>query len=315
MGANILLINTGGTIAMAATKVGFAPKAGLLEQALDGLRRDGMQSHISLTAFTPLIDSANASFADWNRIAKTIAQAHDRYDGFIVTHGTDTLAFTSAALCFALEGLAKPVILTGSMVPLGIKGSDGAGNLIDAIAAAETAPPGVWVQFAGQRLHGARIRKVHSQAHGAFSASDNSAIPPLQVAPNLIRHVFGNPDLVILSMAPGQSVKAMTAALALCDGGVLRVFGAGTLPDDAGLAAALHAAHARGIPMIAVSQSAEGGVRLGTYAAGNLLREAGVIDGADMTPEAAYAKLAHVLSLPEPDRAARLHRTLCGESQ
>ena len=94
----------------------------------------------------------------------------------------------------------------------------------------------------------------------------------------------------------------------------MRVFGAGTLPDDPTLANALRAAQARGTQMIAVSQSATGGVHLGTYAAGNLLAQCGVIDGGDMTPEAAFAKLAHALSLPAPDRAAVLTRSLCGES-
>lgn len=306
---HLLLIHTGGTIGMAQTEIGFAPRAGVLEAALAEL---APTAQITLLPLAPLIDSANATPADWNRIAAAIEAGHDRYDGFVVTHGTDTLAFTAAALCFALAGLRRPVILTGSMLPLTVAGSDGMTNLSDAIAAAQSAPAGVWVQFAGRWLHGARLRKAHSSAPDAFTASPTVA-PAWQAADRLQRVAFQPSKLAILTMAPGQSPELIAHALTLCDGVVLRVFGAGTLPETPEIAAALHGAKQRGTRMIAVSQSAEGGVHLGTYAAGNLMIECGVIDGGDMTPEAAYAKLAHVLSLPAPARDAALARAICGE--
>ncbi|MEO5620171.1 MAG: asparaginase, partial [Cypionkella sp.] len=116
-----------------------------------------------------------------------------------------------------------------------------------------------------------------------------------------------------LSMAPGQSPEVIHHALTSCDGVVLRVFGAGTLPETPEIATALRAAQARGTLMIAVSQSPEGGVKFGTYAAGNLMVDCGVIDGGDMTPEAAYVKLAHALSHTQALRHASLNQTLCGE--
>jgi L-asparaginase len=306
----LLLIHTGGTIGMVRTAAGFAPAAGVVEHALAQILGTG--ASIDVRALTPLIDSAQATFADWNRIAQTIAAAHDSYDGFIVTHGTDTMAFTGAALCFALQGLARPVILTGSMVPLREPGSDAMGNLADAITAAQRAAPGVWFQFAGQLLHGARLRKVDSQAVAAFAAAP-SPLPPLRTAKVLKVHPYAPAEIAILSMAPGGSAKAFAAALALCDGAILRVFGAGTVPNDPGIAAALFVAQKRGTPMIAVSQCATGGVHIGTYAAGNLLREAGVIGGGDMTAEAAFVKLTHALSLPDADRHTALESNLCGE--
>ena len=142
----LLLIHTGGTIGMAQTKLGLAPMQGVLESALASIPTTAA---ITVLPLMPLIDSANATPSDWNRIAAAIASAHDTHDGFIVTHGTDTLAFTAAALCYALAGLKRPVILTGSMLPLTVANSDGPRNLTDAIAAAQSAPAGVWVQFAG----------------------------------------------------------------------------------------------------------------------------------------------------------------------
>ncbi|MGV8949620.1 MAG: asparaginase [Cypionkella sp.] len=305
----LLLIHTGGTIGMVQTDIGFAPSAGVLETALAQIETS---AEITLLPLEPLIDSANATPDDWNHIAEAIEAGHDAYDGFVVTHGTDTLAFTAAALCFALAGLRRPVIVTGSMLPLGIAGSDGRTNLADAIKAAQTATPGVWVQFAGQRLHGARTRKAHSSAPQAFTAAATST-PPLQPGPVLIRTPILPAKLAILSMAPGQSPEVIHHALTTCDGVVLRVFGAGTLPETPEIATALRAAQARGTLMIAVSQSPEGGVKFGTYAAGNLMVDCGVIDGGDMTPEAAYVKLAHALSHTQAIRHASLNHTLCGE--
>lgn len=306
----ILLIHTGGTIAMVNGPLGLTPQAGLLESQVAA-----MDAMIDVLTLSPLIDSANASFRDWNRIAAAIEAGHHKYSGFVVTHGTDTLAFTAAALIFALAGLQKPVILTGAMLPFGTAGTDADRNLTDAVRAAQTAPAGVWVQFDGKLMHGAKLRKTHSHALDAFEGQV-SPKPPVIAAPHLIRTPYHISQLAILSMAPNQSTKAQIAMLAACDGVVLRVFGAGTIPDDPNFLRALHVAQDNGVLMIAVSQSPLGGVALGTYAAGAPLLAAGVVDGKGMTPEAAYTKLAHALSHDAGFAAqrARLATDLCGES-
>lgn len=309
----VLVIHTGGTIGMGPGPAGYAPQEGLVEEALAALSRRGLAGQTALTALRPLIDSAHATPDDWNRIAATIEAAHERHRGFVVTHGTDTMAFTGAALAMALQGLGRPVVLTGAMLPLGQPGSDGPGNLADAVLAARTAPPGVWLQFGGRLLHGARLRKHSSAAPDAFAATPGAA-PPLRPGAALTRHAFGAPRVAILTVAPGGSGAAIGAALDHLDGAVLRVFGAGTLPNDPALTEALHRAQARGTLVLAVSQCAEGGLSPGAYAAGSLMEEAGILPGADMTAEAAYAKLALALSLPEDQRRAFLARTLCGES-
>lgn len=308
----ILLIHTGGTIGMIATPEGFAPAPGVIEEFL--AVHPGAAAEVELHAFAPLIDSANAAPADWDRIAREIAANYERFDAFVVTHGTDTLAYTAGALCFAFEGLGKPVIVTGAMLPLTVEDSDGGRNLLDALAEARTAPPGVWVQFAGRLLHGARVRKSHSRAFDAFSA-DPSEIPPRQPGEIFRRHPVATPRVAVLAVAPGMEESLFDHAARVCDGMVLRCYGSGTVPNSDGLRHALAIAQARDIPVIAVSQCPEGGIAFGTYAAGAVLPEKGVIDGRDMTVEAAYAKLVHALSVSaDPTaRRARLARALCGE--
>ncbi|MDC0737793.1 asparaginase [Cognatishimia sp. SS12] len=309
---SILLIHTGGTIGMVQTPSGFSPQTGVVEQAISDLKHSGAcPRDVDVHLLTPLIDSANATPAEWGRIAALIADHHAQYSGFVVTHGTDTLAYSAAALGFALQGLDKPVIVTGAMLPLSVKGSDGMRNLADAIAAAPSAPAGIWVQFAGQRLHGVRTRKSHSTEFDAFRDTPGTA-PPCQPGETLRVHGFGSAKVAILAMAPGMPTDLFQHAARDCDALLLRVYGSGTAPESQGLAMALQIANRRDIPVLAVSQCAEGGMALGTYAAGAILRAHGVIDGRDMTVEAAYAKLHHVLALPVSERA-RLTRPLCGE--
>ncbi|WP_319532277.1 asparaginase [uncultured Cohaesibacter sp.] len=310
----ILIIHAGGTISMARTPDGFAPRKGVLEAELERLRSSGqIQSEVDIFALDPLIDSAYCSPVDWNRMTGVILDHHADYDAFIVTHGTDTLAYSAAALCFALEGLAKPIILTGSMLPLTEAGSDGGRNLKDSLSMVGSLPHGVWVQFAGRLLSGTRVWKTHSSSMEAFSANP-SGMPPHRRGPQLVRHVYKTPALAILPFAPGVSMDLFAYAMGMCDGLVLRCYGSGTAPDTPSLRAALAKAQERGMPVVAVSQCAEGGIALGRYASDQLLLEHGVIDGRDMTVEAAYAKLALALSMESSDdRDALLKQCICGE--
>jgi L-asparaginase len=314
----ICILHTGGTIAMRQGPNGLTPAEGVLEAGLLDLQKTGLLrgQDVKIIPLAPLIDSANARFDDWNRIGAQIVAGQNRYRGFVVTHGTDTLAYTAAALAFGLNGLARPVIVTGAMAPLEAAGSDARRNLGDALLAAgqsSTTAPGIWVQFAGKLMHGARIYKAHSHAADAFVCSPwlRPAHRAGQAGATAAQFLpYGAADIAVISMAPGQSGRALAAALDTCEGAVLRVFGAGTIPDDPLLKAALMRAAARGALMVAVSQAPMGGVALGSYAAGAALAEAGVVDGAGMTAEAAYAKLAHALA--HGGRAA-LAADLCGE--
>ncbi|MGH1464092.1 MAG: asparaginase [Cognatishimia sp.] len=309
---SILVLHTGGTIGMVATSQGFAPRDGVVEDSITTLLQSNvLNAKVDVRLLTPLIDSANAEPEDWTRVAKLICQERDNYQGFVVTHGTDTLAYTAAALCFALEGLRAPVIVTGSMLPLSEEGSDGHRNLRDALQAGLSAPAGVWVQFAGQLMHGARVRKSHSTNFDAFRETPN-ATQPVQKSAQFRLHPFQKKQVAVLAMAPGQSGGVFKYAAEHCDALLLRCYGSGTAPDTKDLLNALTTAKWRGVPVLAVSQCPDGGMAIGTYASGAILRDNGVVDGRDMTVEAAYAKLQHILSLGDAGRA-RLTRTLCGE--
>lgn len=311
----IVVIHTGGTIGMVWTEDGYRPEVGVVEQAIEKLSAArGDDIRFEIVRLDPLIDSANATPREWNRVTSQIMVFHDDCDGFVVTHGTDTMGFCSSALCMALEGLQKPVILTGAMTPLYRENSDGMQNLSDAIDAALVADPGVWVQFAGRLHHGSRTRKIHSHANAAFGA-EPSSLPPRRLGRRLMRHVFGNKEISVVPVTPGGSMRVIEFAMQHCDGVVLRCFGSGTVPNDPVLENALGVARARNIPVVAVSDCFAGGTTLGEYEAGAMLVRHGVIDGRDMTLEAAYAKLALALNT-QYGRAAQkrfIEMPLCGE--
>ena len=312
----ILLIHTGGTIGMVRSGDGFAPATGVVEDEVTRLLRSDLSGLlIDIVRLEPLIDSANATPQDWNRITRTIEAHHDAYDGFVVTHGTDTLAYTAAALTMSLENLGKPVILTGSMLPLSEPGNDGQRNLRDTLEAIVGTDPGVWVQFAGRLLHGGRIRKTHSHSFDAFAAIPTGAPPCRPGSVGLKRHAYGEFDVAALPVVPGGAGNLLLHAAQNCDGIVLRCFGSGTIPNTAHTEDALRIADTRGIPVLAVSQCPEGGIALGTYAAGAILTRYNAVDGRDMTMEAGYVKMVLALSQSTDTTALRrfLSEPLCGE--
>ncbi|MFQ1701565.1 asparaginase [Loktanella agnita] len=293
----ILLVHTGGTIGMCDTPNGFAPMAGVVEDAVQSLIASGeCAADVMIHTLEPLIDSAQATPADWIRVAQCIHDASDASNGVVVTHGTDTLAYTAGALCLLLAGLDKPVIVTGAMLPLTVAGSDGLGNLRAALDAAGASKPGVWVQFAGRLLHGARVRKSHSSAFDAFAA-ETSEVAPLFAADHAGLNALSPQKVGVFSVTPGPCTDVLAFAVDHCDGLVLRCYGSGTAPDTLEMRAALGRARQRKIPVIAVSQCPEGGMKLGTYAAGQVMRDNNVVDGRDMTPEMAYVKMQVALSL------------------
>jgi L-asparaginase len=261
--------------------------AAALAQIAPGLTLD----HLKLD---PLIDSADLGPAIWNALLDRIAAAPGPV---IVTHGTDTMAFTGAALDAALAGQgrlhqSRVVVLTGSMHPLGVAGSDAEGNLVLAIETALDAEPGLHLAFGGKVLPAGAVSKQHSQDVAAFVPAGDPAAPP---APPTRRFDTGK-SLGLVTLTPGLAPRVLTAALGALDGAVLRVFGAGTMP--AALAQTLMAV--KGKPMIAVSQCLRGGLEPGAYAAGAPLWAAGVENGGQMSAEQALARLWLRLSATPP---------------
>lgn len=301
---------------MVQTKKGFAPKRGLVEDCLDDLRRRAVIApHFEVLVADPLIDSARAGPVDWNWIGSTIAAHYDGFDGFVVIHGTDTLAFTASALSFALEGLDKPVVITGAMVPLSVEGSDGAGNLTDAMQAVHHASAGVWVQMAGQLMLGARVQKIQASGLDAFAAKPGG-VAPVQDGPRAFAfRPFGAFDVPVVTFTPGMSGDVLAYVAARADGLILRCYGSGSSPMLPELAPALAQAKARGVPVVALTQCAGGAVAFETYETGDVFLQAGVLNGKDATVEAIYAKVLYALEQgggPEAV-AACLMRNIAGE--
>lgn len=272
-----LLIHTGGTIGMVPSDDGLAPGAGVVEAAVGDRAR--------IHAFDPLLDSAAIARADWNRLLDLIeAEAGP----VVITHGTDTMAYTGAALSQALDGWPHPVILTGAMQPLGA-GGDAEANLELALTAAPEA--GVWLAFAGRLLPAGILVKRDSHAADAFQTVGEAP------APGRFRsRRFADRALGILTFSPGMTGPMIAGALATLDGAVLRVFGAGTIPPAPSLAQTLAEAVGQGRRLRAVSACETGGLAVGAYAAGAALWAAGVENGERETAEAALIRLWLALS-------------------
>jgi L-asparaginase len=276
----LVLIHTGGTIGMTETPAGLAPKQGLVEAALEA--RLGGHTTLTSHVFDPLLDSADVGPTHWNAMLAVIRRHPDA--SVIITHGTDTMAFTGAALAQALFGEERRVILCGSMHPLGT-GGDAEENLSLAVEAATRAEPGAFLAFAGKLLEASGLVKHHSSEVDAFRAQPQ----PSPTAPQNRR--FDDRRLAILTLSPGVPSAMIEAALSQLDGAVLRVFGSGTAMADPTLLKVLADAVTAGKRLRAVSQCEAGGLSPGAYAAGAGLWSTGIENGGLETPEAALIHL------------------------
>lgn len=316
---HIGLLYTGGTVGMARTAQGYAPMPDFASVLLD-LLKDCRASlpHYTLYEYADPIDSTNATPGDWQKIGRDIAAKYAGHDGFVVLHGTDTMAFTASALSFMLQGLRKPVIVTGSQIPLGEMRSDALQNLITALQlAASDAVSEVAIYFNQRLLRGNRSTKVSAESFNAFDSPNyphlghvgidielnTAALLPRADSENFAEN-FELPDYIsgrILSLrfAPGLPIQAVQAMLALQPQAlILECYGAGNAPDrDPALLEILTRASEQGVVLVACSQSPHGRVALGAYATGAGLARAGVIGALDMSFEAIYAKLHHLFAM------------------
>jgi len=330
----VCILYAGGTIGMVETDEGHVPHPSLLQDYLDAmleLRRAEVPAW-DLVTLSPLQDSADMVPADWVRVAEAIHERYERYDGFVVLHGTDTMAYTASALSFLLLGLAKPVVLTGAQLSLEDLRSDGREHVITSIVMAGTLPvPEVTIYFSSLLLRGNRAQKIHSDDFVAF---DSGNLPPLAKAgvhirldealvrppgAGLLRSVAltSQPRVAALRVFPGMEAPLLEHALATpLDGLVLETYGAGNFPSrsDALLSAIRDAADA-GVVIVNCSQCHGGAVRQARYATGMSLDRAGVTSGGDMTPEAALTKLYWLLAQgSDPGKVrAELLRNVAGE--
>ena len=312
---HIGLIYTGGTVGMAKTDQGYAPMDDFAS-ALESMLATSCATlpRYTLYAYDTPIDSTNATPADWQKIGRDIATRYAGHDGFVVLHGTDTMAYTASALSFMLQGLRKPVIVTGSQIPLGEARSDALQNLITALQLAESNEISEVALYFNQRLlRGNRSTKVSTQRFDAFDSPNYPWLGQVEIGvqlqasallPRVTQEQFELPDyrsgrILSLKFVPGMPVQAVQALLALQPQAViLECYGAGNAPDyDPTLLESLAAANANGVVLIACSQCLHGSVALGTYATGAGLARAGVIGALDMTFEAIFVKLHHLFAM------------------
>lgn len=332
MTERVLVLHTGGTIGMVDTPEGAAPVAGALGPYLDWMVESsrGDLPPIAFIELDPPIDSANATPEEWCAIARILYDRREDHPGFVVLHGTDTMAYTSSALSFLLPSFGKPVVVTGSQIPITRTRSDGRQNLIGALlVAARPDVAEVSLLFGEVLLRGNRAMKIDASGLDAF---DSPRFPPLAelgidilVNHALLRAPQGQPGLTAgplgnvaaMRLFPGFSASILAN---LCrpplQGLVLEAYGAGNGPsDDREFLAAIDAATSQGIVVVVVTQCVRGSVQPGAYATGSALMRAGAVPGFDMTSEAALTKLAVLLGqgLDAATVAERMQQDLAGE--
>lgn len=335
----VLLIYTGGTIGM-----GHNPDTGALEPLnFDHLLSNFpefalLPTEVDTYQFTPPIDSSDMSLRRWAQLVRIIADNYEAYDGFVVLHGTDTMAYTASALSFMLENLTKPVILTGSQLPIGQLRTDGKENLLTSIELAAAfgedgrpMVPEVCIYFSGRLLRGNRSTKESADGFNAFNSFNYPHLceagvefqfnPHYILKPDyskpMIPHMSMDPNVVVFSLFPGiqeNVVRHMFEAPEL-RGIVMRSFGSGNAPQKPWLMRLLKDATQRGVTVVNISQCVAGFVKMGRYDTGFQLQDAGVVSGGDSTVESAITKLMFLQAYYKDVRAIRslMGRSICGE--
>lgn len=340
MERSILIIYTGGTIGMKQDPVDFTLKPfnfGQILSEVPEIRK--FVCRVDTYSFSPLIDSSDAQPEFWIDLARLIKKEYANYDGFVVLHGTDTMSFTASALSFMLENLEKPVVFTGSQLPIGMLRTDGKENLISAVEIASAADeqgrpivPEVTVFFDSHLYRGNRTIKYSAENFWAFRSENAPALADtgIHIKYNLdeIRYPkqYGNPlkisetldtDVAILKIFPGMR-ENMVRALFATEGlraVILETFGSGNAPTQKWFLDIISEADRRGLIIMNITQCIAGCVDMEAYATGIELKKMGVVSGYDSTLEAALAKLFYLMGkyANNDDVKRELNKNLRGE--
>jgi L-asparaginase len=310
----ILVIYTGGTIGMVKDK-----KSGALlpfdmskiYEALPVLRE--FNCELDSYRFDPIIDSSNMKPEYWIGLVEVIEKNYNKYDSFIVLHGTDTMSYTASVLSFMLENLGKPVILTGSQLPLGMIRTDGRENIIGAVEIASSDSvqiPEVCIFFEDRLYRGNRTTKINAEYFEAFYSGNYPSLAKVGINISYKKHLFLdfpsepfkvykelNDNVALIKLYPGLKEDYLKAMLSMKNlrGVVLETFGSGNAPTEEWFIDALKESIAKGVIIFNVTQCKAGAVVMGHYETSAHLAEIGVVSGHDITTESAIAKLMFLL--------------------
>ena len=316
---NILIIYTGGTIGMIEN-----PETGALENFdfeqfrhhVPELKR--FNYNIDALAFDPPIDSSDMEPRYWVKMAHIIADHSDAYDGFVLLHGTDTMAYTASALSFMLENLSKPVIITGSQLPIGQLRTDGKENLLTSIeiAAAKDQDgrpmvPEVCIFFESRLLRGNRTMKINAEGFNAFRSYNFPALAHAGIHIKYEEHLIRRPqpgapfkphflldnNVVIITLFPGIRKDYVDTVLRIkgLKAVILKTFGSGNAPQKEWLVESLKEMNEKGVILVNITQCSKGTVEMHRYGTGLQLLQAGVINGYDSTVESMVTKLMFLI--------------------
>jgi len=335
----VLMLCTGGTIGM-LPKDDKDPKSPLVPASWEKIRTSfpvmsDLPFYVSAKEMDDLIDSSDMNPKYWIKIARKIRDEYKDYDGFVILHGTDTMAYTATALSFLLENLGKPVIVTGSQLPLAQPRNDAAQNLVISLmlAASYNVPtiPEVCILFNNVLLRGNRSRKVSSSGLAGF---DSPNFPPLavigehiEVNTSLIRKIpsegffineFLTEDVMVLDIFPGINTKILNSVFSIqgLEGVILRTYGTGNAPTDNDFLREIeYAIVKKRLAIVNITQCNQGRVEMGLYDASSGLLRLGVISGVDMTPEAALVKMMFLRGQGYDIETVKeqMQKNICGE--
>lgn len=313
MKKRIYIAYTGGTIGMQPSPNGYIPVAGFLTETLKKMpefHRPEMPEFV-IKEYSSLIDSSDMTPAHWMQIANDIKAHYADFDGFIILHGTDTMAFTASALSFIFNDLKKPVIVTGSQIPLAELRSDGQQNLLNALFIAANYPiPEVTLFFNNNLMRGNRSRKTDADGFNAFTSPNYPTLLEAGINIEYKKGVLKEPEsnqlivqeitpqpVGVITLYPGISELVLRNTLqqpvkAL----ILLSYGVGNAPQNSAVLNELMNAYENEVLVVNCTQCVHGKVNMQGYATGHALEDVGVVSGMDMTPEAALAKLHYLLS-------------------
>ena len=340
MKRKILMIYTGGTIGMKQDEKSMAlvpVDISQIQEEVPELKKFGYS--IDTYSFDPVIDSSDITPEFWVNLCNLIKKNYEKYDGFVILHGTDTMSYTASALSFMMENLAKPVVLTGSQLPVGMLRTDGNENIISSIEIAAAVDetghamvPEVCIYFESQLYRGNRTTQYNAENFRAFRSANYPVLADVGIHIKFNRSLIQYPkrwdlplklrtkldtNVAILKIFPGITPQAIDAVMGTkgCRAVVLETFGSGNAPTTKQFVSTIKKWVKKGLIVVNVTQCQAGKVDMGAYATGVALREAGVVSGYDSTTEATLCKLFVLLGRYSSSAMVKkeLQECLCGE--